>query len=147
MKILNRRRRPPVRPPEPMHPRVAAVELLRDKIAADQAGLDPYDETIFVLQARDTERVWARRALELCGLVVDQTMDGRFRAVLEADVRAELGLDTTGRSLMLDEPLASRGAAYAVMDATIAALEQPTSLTALRDAKAAYDRRAERRST
>lgn len=142
MRILSRRRRPTAPPPEPMHPRVAAVELLRDKLAADQAGLDPYDETIFVLQARDTEIVWARRALELCGVVLDQTIEGRFRAILKPDVRAELGLDTVDRALMLDEPLASRAVDH-VMDATLAALEppRPTSITALIEARAAYQRR------
>src|SRR5437868_5869834 len=106
---------------EAMHPRIAAIRLLREHIADRRAGLDPYDDTIFVLVAHEHERVWCNRALELTGLVLTYLPDGdgiRFRAILEADVRQELGLDGPDAPTMGDEPLASRGvdAALVLMD-------------------------------
>src|SRR4051812_34252047 len=82
-----------------MHPRLAAIGLLREKITDRKAGLDPYDTSIFILVARPDEKVWANRALELCGIVLSTsvvTAEGgrRFRTHLADDVRAELGLDT-----------------------------------------------------
>lgn len=95
------------------HPRLRAIQWLREKVAAGEAGLDVYDLSIFILDAHKYETVWAHRAVDLTGavLVVTPTADGgrRFRTILEADVRTELGLDLA-TALMSDEPLASRAA-------------------------------------
>lgn len=103
-------------PVESMHPRLAAIRLLREHIADRRAGLDPYDPSIFILDAHEHERTWAYRCLELTGRVLDFRRFGdgtRLRATLEADVRHELGLDTLDPPTMADEPLASRGVGHA----------------------------------
>jgi hypothetical protein len=154
------RRRPRTTMREPalaMTPRDAAIELLGEHLDNGRAGLDPYDETIFILDAHANEHVWARRCLELTGIVVGVSLnsDGRqttrYRAILEADVRYKLALDC-GAPTMDDEPLASR-AASAAMDATFAALPaaprvltlvggrlEPEAMVALRQAKDAFER-------
>jgi hypothetical protein len=96
-----------------MHPRLAAIDLLREKIADQKAGLDPYDRGVFILEARPDETVWANRALNLVGHVLPTstgTAEGgrRFRVAVYDDVRTELGLDSPNPPLMEDEPLASR---------------------------------------
>ena len=102
-------------PYEHMTPRLGAIRTLREHLADGLAGLDPYDPSIFILNAHEHERTCAYRALELTGLVLNFHSKGdggtRLRAVLEADVRAELGLDAPGAPTMDDEPLASRGVA------------------------------------
>ena len=102
-------------PYEHMTPRLGAIRTLREHIADGLAGLDPYDPSIFILNAHEHERTWAYRALELTGVVMNlgpwENGGKRFRAVLEADVRGELGLDVPGAPTMDDEPLASRGVA------------------------------------
>ena len=140
-------------PYEHAHPRLAAIRWLREKIADQQAGLDPFDPTIFVLLARPHEPVWAYRALELTGTVISRQHDGvggqRLRAILEADVRAELGLDGPEPPKMADEPLASRRADPAVVARDIvapstvlhAASEESEGMLALRRARQAYDER------
>jgi hypothetical protein len=94
--ILGRGRRARVDLPT-LTPRDAAIELLGEHLDDGRAGLDPYDETIFILDAHANERVWARRCLELTGIVVGERTreDGgvRFRAIVEADVRYALALD------------------------------------------------------
>lgn len=99
---------------EPYHPRLAAIRHLRELLADGRAGLDPYDETILLVDATDRDLVWTHRSLELCGLVVNKicnwqgTGGTRYRSILEADVRQELGLDQPGAPRLGDEPLASR---------------------------------------
>jgi hypothetical protein len=95
------------------HPRDAAVRHLRETIAAGRAGLDPYDETIFLLDATPNEIVWAGAVVNLTGLLLDVTGapekgGRRYRMILEADVRDELGLDAPDAPVVDDEPLASR---------------------------------------
>lgn len=139
---------------ESMHPRLAAIRLLREKIAAGQAGLDPYQPSDFIVVAAANELRWARISVNYCGLVLtefEQPGGGaRFRVVLESDVRADLGLDSADPPYMADEPLASRrvdGAdcADALATAAVYALNapqhtqlitgEPLSLAALRAAK------------
>jgi hypothetical protein len=136
------------------HPRVAAIEFLKEKIAAGEAGADPYCAPDFIVDAGANETVWVNRCASLCGVILLRlpVVGGgeRFRVVLEADVRHELGLDWHP-ALMLDEPLASRraDAPTVLMDATLAALGEvrvdepqpaPVYLPAMRAAKQAYDR-------
>jgi hypothetical protein len=94
------------------HPRLAAIRHLREAIADRRGGLDPYDDTVFLLDAREHERVWARAAVEQTGLYLGETINDhggiRYRMILEADVRAELGLDVCCPPSLDDEPLASR---------------------------------------
>lgn len=128
---------------EHMHPRLAAIRLLREKLADRHAGLDPYDGTIFLLQVHPDERVWANRAVELTGLVLDVRRHGdgvRFRAVLEADVRHELGLDRPDAPILDEGPVASRGLRVLTLQEGRLADEGP-AMRALHDAHAAYDRR------
>jgi hypothetical protein len=94
------------------HPRLAAIRHLREAIAAGRAGLDPYDETIFLFDALPNEVVWAGAVVNLTGLLLDVTgaPEGgrRYRMILEADVRQELDLDRCCPPTLDDEPLASR---------------------------------------
>jgi hypothetical protein len=91
------------------HPRLRAIAHLRELVAAGRAGLDYYDETILIVDAREHDRVWTARACELTGLMLGSHVladrGRRFRMVPEADVREELRLDSAPR---MDEPLASR---------------------------------------
>lgn len=140
----------------PAHPREAAVAFIRGQIDDHLAGLDSYDSTILVLDAHPFEAVWANRALEIVGIVLDKRMWAgaiRYRAIVEADVRAELGLDGPDAPTLV-EPLASRAASSAqgsVMDAIVDVLpdrppvlhaveREPLSSAAIRAAKDAYDR-------
>lgn len=97
-----------------MHPRLAAIDLLREKAVDGRAGVDTYDASVFILDALPHEIVWARRCLLLCGELIGERELGRgrvrYRAILEADVRATLDLDEEPRRYVItDEPLASRG--------------------------------------
>jgi hypothetical protein len=151
------RKRPRASAREPgLTPRDAAIELLGEHLDNGRAGLDPYDETIFILDAHANEHVWAHRCLELTGIVVGVSLnfDGRqttrYRAILEADVRYALALDC-GAPTMPDEPLASR-AVNAAMDATLDALpaappilaavpdDESEGMAALRRAHDAFER-------
>lgn len=139
--------------PDEYQPRDHAIRYLRDKIRVGEAGLDQYDPSIFVLYAGDHERVWAHTMLNLVG-VVESVVDGwdgrrRFKVILEADVRVELGVD---HASPMGEPLASRGvdAAGIVMDEVLRVLptvpvrlleaeREPVSFRAMRAAKRAFD--------
>lgn len=135
-------------------PRLAAIAMLREKIAEKRAGLDPYDARLFIVELGPNEVKWGTIAVCLAGWPVNRTErpDGSVRlyAVIEADVRAEFGLDGADPPLMPDEPLASRGVDAApgiALDRMLQALPsapsqaEPVSLAALREAKAAYDKR------
>jgi hypothetical protein len=129
-----------------MSPRIAAIRLLKEKLDAGKAGLDPYDDTVLILLARQDEKVWTNRCLELTGLVLtalEQPGGGiRFRALVEANVRRELGLDSPNAPVMGDEPLASRGV-QTVVDRHLHALADPATPVgaAIIRAHAAYERR------
>lgn len=137
---------------ETMYPRLAAIRLLREHLAAGSAGLDPYDETRFLIDAAPHETVWVRRCLDLTGVrgIEGPRVDGtvRMAAFLEADVRLELGLDADRgddeirtnpmATRMGDEPLASRAAdpspAIAALDRAHQAWER------VHGAETVYDR-------
>lgn len=144
------------------NPRTEATRLLREKIAEKRAGLDPFDPHTFVLLASEHEQVWAYLALELCGVVLSraETADGgqRIRAVLESDVRSELGLDGETPAVIgdlvtvirhMDAPTALMDAVFGVLpearpvlfSVPLEAGDEPAYLPALREARAAYDRR------
>lgn len=125
------------KPTEPITPRKAAILLLLEKIADGDAGLDPYDPTIVILNAGRNERTWAYRALELTGTVLRRAdiLGGgqRLRALLSPDIRLELGLDRSSPPIMADEPLASRGVTQ-ITDGI-------TAMAAVERAHATYDAR------
>lgn len=134
MRQLTLRRRPhpaPDRPhdEQPMTPRRAAIRLLREKIDAGTAGLDQYEPADLILIAAENEKVWARRALQLVGVILDASPTDergiRFRAIIEVDVRDELGLDGDTPPLM-ETPLASRAVdrTFYPVEVTIASLEE-----------------------
>ncbi len=131
------------RPYEHMNPRAAAIRLLDEKLRDRAAGLDVYDDTVFIMRARPNEIVWARRCLNLLGVPgIESAMeDGSFRlrGFLEPDVRLALGLDlTVGDDIVVspaaprvdDEPLASRAVG-----------DHVGVLTSIERAHAAYGRR------
>lgn len=98
-----------------MNPRLAAIDLLRGKVADRHAGVDHYDESVFIVDAHPHQILWVQKSLGLCGVLLGERLleNGmtRYRAVLEADVRVELNLDETrNRPVITDEPLASRAA-------------------------------------
>ena len=102
--------------------RDTALEYLRDKIDHGQAGLDPYDPSIFILDAGANEIVWAYRMLHQLGLVLVNSVRGggrRYTTVLEADVRMTLGLDEPDAPTMADVALASRGVDAAINAPTL----------------------------
>jgi hypothetical protein len=82
-----------------MHPRLAAIDLLRDKCVDGKAGVDVYDPSVFIVDALPHEIVWVRRCLLLCGSVLGERDLGRgrirYRGILADDVKAELDLATT----------------------------------------------------
>lgn len=130
------------------HPRDVATDWIRTKIQAGDAGLDPYDPSIFILVAGRNEKLWAYCTLELVGEVVTRVdqIGGRqrLRAVLEADARLALGLDETPAPLMLDEPLSSRSveSTSGRMDMLLASLDpERESSSAIRRAYGAYEER------
>jgi hypothetical protein len=132
---------------EDYHPRLAATRHLRELVADGRAGVDHYDSSIVIVDAREHERVWTARACELTGLMIGIHVlaDGgrRFRVILEADVREELGLDRPDAPRM-DEPLASRRVVdeTAALEAGLAMLEKPATpvLRAVADARDAQTR-------
>lgn len=98
-------------PYDTYHPRLRAIRHLRDLITDGRAGVDPHDDTVFVLDVRPHEQVWARSVVELTGLFLSEIRSAaggfcRYRMILEADVRQELGLDIREQLL---EPVESAG--------------------------------------
>jgi hypothetical protein len=141
MRLITRGPRAPLHTATPLldqfSPRKRAIDWLQGKIADGTAGLDPADPTVLIVEAGPNEKVWGYRALELCGIVLDSvtsTSDGgrRIRAVIEVDVRQELGLDKLDRPWLFDPP--ARRMLYAVptnpadlRDATVAEIrDEPT---------------------
>lgn len=94
--------------------RDAAIVWLRMKIIGGRAGLDPWDHAVMIVEVRSPEQAWR---LDLIGHVIgdqphvrpDRSTCIRVRAILEADVRQQLGLDQVGAPT-LETPLASRAA-------------------------------------
>lgn len=106
------------------HGRTIAIGYLDDQLAAGRLGLDPYDPTVVLLDVGRNEAVWGRIVIELTGLhlsTCDQPDGLRYRMILEADVREELGLDEHGAPVLRNEPLASRR----IVDEGLRLLEQP----------------------
>jgi hypothetical protein len=141
---------------QPITPRKAAVALLHDKIRAGEAGLDPYDASVFIVELGRNETRWGTIVVSLTGKPTQRVErpDGSVRlyALLDQDVRGLLGLNEEDPPLMCDEPLASRGIrsvpdlAEAARDLVAPSTRQisvgePVSMAALRAAKDAYDRR------
>jgi hypothetical protein len=139
--------------------RTAAAGWLAAKIRETQAGLDPYDPRTFIVELGANETKWGTLAVAHCGWPLNRVErpDGTVRlyAVLEADVRADLGLDSPGAPVMADEPLASRRL-EAVPDLAVVARDlvapdtsrvfaavagEPESAQSIRDARDAYERR------
>lgn len=95
-------------PYDTYHPRLRAIKHLRDLTDEGRAGLDPTDPTVFVIDVRPHEEVWARSVVELTGLFLSEIRSAaggfcRYRMILEADVRQDLRLDS-GDAARLDSP-------------------------------------------
>lgn len=93
---------------ESEHPRLAAIRHLRELVRDGRAGLDQHDATVLVLDVRPHEQVWARSAVELTGLFLSEIRSAaggfcRYRMIVEADVRQELGLDRDAPTLSSEE--------------------------------------------
>jgi hypothetical protein len=137
--------------------RKSAVGWLAAKIRDAEAGLDPYEPRTFIVELGPNEVKWGTLAVCHCGWPTSRTErpDGSVRlyAVLEADVRQELGLDSPGAPVMAAEPLASRRL-EAVPDLAVVARDlvapsvhaisagEPVAVAAIRRAREAYDRRS-----
>lgn len=92
--------------------RDASISWLRVKLFDGTAGLDPWDASVLIVEVPSPDRAWR---LDLIGTVLldhphvrpDRSTCTRVRAILEADVRLQLGLDEPGAPT-LETPLASR---------------------------------------
>lgn len=96
-------------------PRDSALEWATAKIERREAGLDPYDLTLLIVDAAVNETKWAECACSLVGLILDRRdrSDGtvRFKVLLEAGLDRRLGLSPAEGPFAVDEPLASRSLA------------------------------------
>lgn len=107
--------------------RDASISWLRVKMFEGTAGLDPWDAAVMIVEVASPDRAWR---LDLIGTVIgehphvrpDRSTCTRVRAILEADVRQELGLDEPGAPT-LETPLASRRTVPAFHDASAQILE------------------------
>jgi hypothetical protein len=136
------------------NPRLVAIRHLRELVAESRAGLDPHDETVFVLDVRPHEQVWARSVVELTGLFLSEIQSAaggfcRYRMILEADVRAELGLDRLDAPFLdSDETAGELVDLFEARDLALAEerLDNPTSPLdhAIADARDAQKRMHER---
>jgi hypothetical protein len=144
-------------PVDEVSTRKTALGWLHAKILEAQAGLDPYDPRTFIVELGPNETKWGTLAVCHCGWPLNRVErpDGSVRlyAVLEADVRAELGLDSPGAPVMADEPLASRSLeavpdlAETTRDLVAPSIHaisagEPVAVAAIRRAREAYDRQA-----
>lgn len=112
--------------------RELAIGWLRDKLTEGEAGLDPYDRTVLIVEADANERVWARTVIEVTGLFLTE-YKGEFRCIVETDVYDRLGLSADGAPLM-DSPISPTYAPTALMDAVFGSLEPRPALTLLESA-------------
>lgn len=110
--------------------RDTAIGWLRGKIAAGEAGLDPFDAGIFILVAHRDEIVWAYRMLEQAGQVLTITdlsdLGRRYAAVI--DDRAELGLHTADAPVMDTGGCSFEDAANVAVDHVLEVLPQTLEL-------------------
>lgn len=131
---------------ETQHPRLAAIRHLRELLQDGRAGLDPDDTTVLEIHALAHETVWVRSVVELTGLFLSQRDAGfggrRFRMIVEADVRQELGLDQPGAPVF--EELIEPTAALVFEHAERLSQKSSPVLVALADLRDAHDRRQER---
>lgn len=97
---------------DPATERETTVSWLRVKLFEGSAGLDCYDASVLIVEVASPDRAYR---LEHVGHVLashphvrpDRSTCIRVRALIEADVRAELGLDHPNPPT-LETPLASR---------------------------------------
>lgn len=107
-------------------PRFRAIQHIRDLLHDGRGGADPNDPTVFVLDVRPHEQVWARAVVEMTGLFLSEIRSDaggfcRYRMILEADVRVELGLDVREQLL---EPVETAGEAVDLFEARDLALAE-----------------------
>lgn len=106
--------------------RELTISWLRVKLFDHSAGLDPFDASVLIVEVASPDRAWR---LDHVGQILeshphvrpDRSTCIRVRALIEADVRQELGLDDLNPPV-LDTPLASR-ALRAVPEAAADILE------------------------
>lgn len=85
--------------------RDASISWLRVKVWDGTAGLDPHDSAVMIVEVASPERAWR---LDLIGEQLishphvrpDHSPCIRVRAILEADVRMQLGLDEPGAPVL-----------------------------------------------
>lgn len=93
--------------------RTLAIGWLRRKIRAGEAGLDPFDSAVLVVEVADPDHAWRINevGLELIHhphIRPDGSRCLRVRCLVEPDVRGELGLDGYAPPLIGDVPFTSR---------------------------------------
>ena len=95
------------------HERDASISWLNVKCFEGTAGLDPYDRSVVIVEVATPDRAWR---IDLIGQVLsmyphlrpNRSTCTRVHALIEADVRLELGLDGPNPPVMRDVALASR---------------------------------------
>ena len=94
--------------------REASISWLRVKCLEGTAGLDPHDMAVMIVEVASPEKAWrldliGQKLLDHPWVRPDRSTCIRVRAILEADVRQQLGLDEPGLAPVLrDVPVASR---------------------------------------
>lgn len=85
----------------PVEERALAISWLRTKLFAGEAGLDPHDSAVMIIEVAHEDRAWR---VDQVGFKLishpHRRRNGswctRVRCLIEADVRMELGLDDPG---------------------------------------------------
>lgn len=92
----------------PVEEREIAISWLRTKLFAGEAGLDPADLSVMIIEVSEEARAW--RVDEIGFKLIShphRRPDGsrctRVRCLIEADVRQELGLDEPGAATLAQE--------------------------------------------
>lgn len=99
----------------PVEERELAISWLRTKLFAGEAGLDPSDAAVMIIEVADEARAWRVDAIGFKLIAhPHRRWDGsrciQVRCIIEADVRVQLGLDEPYAPVLEDRPNAAQAA-------------------------------------